>query len=126
MSDYHFSVEQISRGKGQSSVASAAYRSGEQLFSEYYGEYSDYTKKTGVILSEIMLPENAPAEFSDRQTLWNSVEGVEKNKKAQLAYSFDFSLQNEFTMEENIEIARKYIRENFVAKGMIVSGPSSG
>jgi len=119
MSDYHFCVKQVCRSKGQSSVSSAAYRSGERLYSEYYGEYSDYTNKTGIVLTGIMLPENAPEEFSDRQTLWNSVEVNEKNKKAQLAYSFDFSLQNEFTMEENIEIASEYIRENFVAKGMI-------
>ena len=66
-------------------MASAAYRSGEKLYSEYYGEYSDYTKKGGVLLTEILLPPNAPAEYSDRQTLWNAVENAERGKKAQLA-----------------------------------------
>ena len=79
-------------------MASAAYRSGEKLYSEYYGEYSDYTKKGGVLLTEILLPPNAPAEYSDRQTLWNAVENAERGKKAQLAYSFDIALQNEFTL----------------------------
>lgn len=39
---YHFHVTQIKRSAGQSAIASAAYRSGEKLHSEYYGE--DATK----------------------------------------------------------------------------------
>lgn len=35
---YHFHVTQIKRSAGQSAIASAAYRSGEKLHSEYYGE----------------------------------------------------------------------------------------
>jgi len=57
---YHFHVTQIKRSAGQSAIASAAYRSGEKLHSEYYGEDSDYTKKGGVICSEILLPFHAP------------------------------------------------------------------
>ena len=101
-------------------MASAAYRSGEKLYSEYYGEYSDYTKKGGVLLTEILLPPNAPAEYSDRQTLWNAVENAERGKKAQLAYSFDIALQNEFSLEENIALARQFLLEQFVSRGMIV------
>ena len=86
-------------------MAAAAYRSGEKLHSEYYGEGSDYTRKGGVICSEILLPVHAPPEYADRETLWNAVEKVERGKKAQLAYSFDIALQNEFSMEENINLA---------------------
>lgn len=104
---FHFHVTQIKRGAGQSAIASAAYRSGEKLHSEYYGEDSDYTKKGGVICSKILLPSYAPSSFSDRETLWNEVEKSECGKKAQLAYSFDIALQNEFSMQENIELARQ-------------------
>ena len=83
-----------------SAIASAAYRAGEKLYSEYYGEISDYTRKGGVICSEILLPSNAPPEYADRETLWNAVEKAERGKKAQLAYSFDIALQNEFSMQE--------------------------
>ena len=48
MALFHFTVTQTKRSKGQSAIASAAYRSGEKLYSEYYGEYSDYTRKRGV------------------------------------------------------------------------------
>ena len=117
---YHFHVTQIKRSAGQSAVAAAAYRSGEKLHSEYYGEDSDYTRKGGVICSEILLPPQAPPSFSNRETLWNAVEKVERGKKAQLAYSFDIALQNEFSMEENIELARQFLLDNFVSRGMVV------
>ena len=101
-------------------MASAAYRAGEKLHSEYYGEDSDYTRKGGVICSEILLPPQAPPSFSDRETLWNAVEKVERGKRAQLAYSFDIALQNEFSMEENINLARQFLLDNFVSRGMVV------
>ena len=69
MAIFHFTVTQTKRSKGQSAIASAAYRSGERLYSEYYGEYSDYTRKGGVICSDILLPSHAPKEYADRQTL---------------------------------------------------------
>ena len=90
------------------------------LYSERYGEYSDYTRKGGVICSHILLPPQAPPEYQDRQTLWNAVEEVERHKDAQLAYSFDIALQNEFSLEENIALARQFLLEQFVSRGMVV------
>lgn len=119
MALYHFHVGQIKRSAGRSAVEAAAYRAGEKLYSEYYGLTSDYTRKGGVIHSEILLPPHAPSEYADRQTLWNAVEEVERNKNAQLAYSFDIALQNEFSTDENITIARQFLLENFVSRGMI-------
>ena len=117
---FHFHVTQIKRSAGQSAVAAAAYRAGEKLHSEYYGEDSDYTRKGGVICSEILLPSHAPPEHADRETLWNAVEKAERGKKAQLAYSFDIALQNEFSMQENIALARQFLSDNFVSRGMVV------
>lgn len=116
---YHFHATQIKRSAGQSAIASATYRSGEKLFSEYYGEASDYTRKGGVSHSEILLPPHAPPEYADRQTLWNAVEKAEPHPQAQLAYSFDIALQNEFSLEENIALARQFLLEQFVSRGMI-------
>ena len=91
----------------------------EKLHSKYYGEDSDYTRKGGVICSEILLPSHAPPEYADRETLWNAVEKAERGKKAQLAYSFDIALQNEFSMKENIDLARQFLLQNFVSRGMV-------
>ena len=73
-------MTQIKRSAGQSAMAAAAYRAGEKLHSEYYGEDSDYTHKGGVICSEILLPPHAPPEYADRETLWNAVEKAELAK----------------------------------------------
>lgn len=119
MALYHYSLNHVKRSEGHTAIAAAAYRSGEKLYDRYYGEVQDYTKKGGVIMSEILMPDYVPERLADRETLWYEVENHENRKDAQLAYSFDFALQNELSMEENIEIARRYIMENFVAKGMI-------
>ena len=119
MALYHFHADLIRRSKGQAAVAAAAYRAGEKLHDEYYGEDADYTRKGGVVYTEILLPPQAPAKYKDRETLWNSVEKAEKHPKAQLAYSYDIALQNELTLEENIALARRFVQEQFVSKGMI-------
>lgn len=119
MALFHFHVGQVKRSAGQSAVECAAYRAGEKLYSEYYGLISDYTRKGGVIHTEILLPPHAPREYADRQTLWNAVEDAERNKNAQLAYSFDIALQNEFTLDVNIQLARQFLLDNFVSRGMI-------
>ena len=119
MALYHFHVGQIKRSAGRSAVECAAYRAGEKLYSEYYGLVSDYTRKGGVMYTEVLLPPHAPREYADRQTLWNAVEDAERNKNAQLAYSFDIALQNEFSIVENIALARQFLLDNFVSRGMI-------
>ena len=120
MALYHFHVDQVKRSEGRSAVASAAYRAGEKLHNLWDGETHDYTKKGGVVFTEIMLPPNVPEHFSDRSTLWNDLEQFEKRGDAHLAYSFDIAMQNEFTLEENIEFARQFVREQFLSAGMIV------
>ena len=120
MAIYHLSINVISRGKGKSAVAAAAYRAAEKLTNEYDGLTHNYKSKVGVIHSEIILPEHAPPEFSDRSTLWNSVEKIEKSKNSQLAREFDVALPEELTTEQNIELFREYCRKNFVDEGMCV------
>ncbi len=120
MALFHFSVTQVKRSAGQSAIAAAAYRAGEKLYSEYYSEVSDYTRKGGVIHADILLPDHAPIEYLDRQALWNAVEKAERGKKAQLAYSFDIALQNEFTREENMALAHQFLTEQLLSRGMIV------
>lgn len=120
MALFHFSVKQVKRSAGQSAIAAAAYRAGEKLYSAYYGEVNDFTRKGGVVYSDIILPSHAPTEYQDRQTLWNAVEKVEKGKKAQLAYSFDIALQNEFTTQENHDLIVQFLIEQFMKRGMVI------
>ena len=116
---FHFSVNIISRGKGKSAVASAAYISGEKIKNEWDGEVHDYHNKKGLLHSEIFLPEHVPKEFKDRSYLWNSVELNEKASNAQLARNFIIALPKELSFEENKKLITDFIQENFVSKGMI-------
>ena len=115
---YHLSIKIISRGKGKSAVAAAAYRSGERIKNEYDGEIHDYTHKGGIIYTEILLPDNAPPEYKDRSVLWNAVEQIEKNKNSQLAREIELALPKEFSKIKNKALVRAYVKKNFVDKGM--------
>ena len=110
----------MSRGKGKSAVAAAAYRSGEKLTNEWDGMTHDYTRKGGVVHTEIMLPPHAPPSFADRSTLWNSVELYEKAGNAQLAREIDAALPIELSREEQIRLVREYCSSQFVSRGMCV------
>ena len=116
---YHCIIKIVSRGKGKSAVAAAAYRSGEKLTNEWDGLTHDYTKKGGVVHSEILLPAHAPPAFSDRSTLWNSVELSEKSNNAQLAREVEIALPVELSREEQTRLVREYCSSQFVSKGMI-------
>ena len=117
---YHWNVGIVSRGKGKSAVAAAAYRSGEKLTNEWDGMTHDYTRKGGVVHTEIMLPPHALPSFSDRSTLWNSVELYEKAGNAQLAREIDAALPIELSREEQIRLVREYCSSQFVSRGMCV------
>jgi hypothetical protein len=115
---YHLSIKIVSRGKGKSSVAAAAYRAAEKIKNEYDGRIHDYTRKGGVVHTEILLPDNAPAEYQDRAVLWNAVEKIEKAKNSQLAREIKIALPVELTREQSISLAREYAKEHFVSAGM--------
>jgi Ti-type conjugative transfer relaxase TraA len=116
---YHLSAKVISRADGRSAVAAAAYRAGEELHDERLGRPHDFTHKAGVVHSEILLPEGAPAHLLDRATLWNTVEAGEKRKDAQLAREIEISLPRELSQPEAIRLAQDFVREEFVARGMV-------
>ena len=118
MAIYHCSIKIIKRSQGRSVVAAAAYRSGQRLTNEWDGITHDYTEKGGVVHSEILLPAHAPPEFSDRSTLWNSVEKIEKSRNAQLAREIEIALPAELNRNMQIELVRSYVRDTFVDSGM--------
>ena len=119
----HFPVKIVKRSKGRSAVEAAAYRSGTKLTNEWDGQTHDYTRKRGVVHTEIMLPPHAPPEFSDRATLWNSVEQIEKAKDSQLARDIEAALPRELSREQQLALIRSFVKDNFVDKGMSIWRP---
>ena len=118
MAIYHCTIKIISRGKGMSAVGASAYRSGEILKNEYDGITHDFTRKRGIVHTEILLPPHAPPDFADRSTLWNSVEKIEKAKNSQLAREIEVALPVELDREKQIQLVREYVQDNFVSAGM--------
>lgn len=118
MAIYHNSSKIISRSSGRSAVGASAYRSAEKIYNEYDGINHDFSRKDGVVYSEIMLPQQAKEEFKNRATLWNEVEKIEKSKNSQLAREVEVSLPKELSRAEQIQLVKSYVQDNYIKNGM--------
>jgi ATP-dependent exoDNAse (exonuclease V) alpha subunit len=127
---YHLRLKVHSRALGRapkpggatrrSAVAAAAYRSGERLYDLSQGTWFDYDKPD-VIHTEIMSPQSrqeVPWVF-DRQTLWNRVEASEKRVDAQLAREIEITLPRELSKDQQVELVRQFVRDQFISQGMV-------
>ena len=121
MALFSWSMQIIKRSSGRSVVAAAAYRAGERLHDARQGRTHDYSKRTGVEHTEILLPDDAPAwvQSIDRETLWNRVEAGEKRKDAQTARELRIMIPRELDPPQRIQVVRDYLTGSFVAKGMV-------
>ncbi|TBG08422.1 hypothetical protein ELG79_36490 [Rhizobium leguminosarum] len=109
----------VKRSAGQSAVAAAAYRAGQRLEDETGAVVHDYSRRRGIAHSEILLPAGAPEWLADRQRLWNHVQAIEKRRDAQLAREINMALPAELAAPDRLALVRGFVREQFVAKGMI-------
>ena len=121
MALFSMRVQQIRRSAGQSPVAAAAYRAGEKLFDERQGIVHDYTRKSGVVHNEIMVPDSAPAwaRKISREALWNMVDKRERRKDSQTAREIRIMIPRELAPAARINLVRDYVKRNFVDLGMI-------
>ncbi|MDG5473702.1 MobQ family relaxase [Jeotgalibacillus sp. ET6] len=118
MTIYEFSAQVLSRSNGQSSVASAAYRSGERLLDERTGQttfYKRYLQPETMIIS----PSHAPEWVHDRNRLWNEAEKSETRKNSQIAREIKVSLPTELSAEQQTDLIKDYVHTQFVYNGMI-------
>ena len=118
MAIYHLEAKIVSRGAGRSAVAAAAYLSCSRMLNEYDGVQHDYTRKQGLGWRQVFLPTTAPAEWLDRETLWNAVEETETAKDSRLAREFVAALPIELSREDQIRLLQDFLKEQFVADGM--------
>src|SRR5690242_10484850 len=138
---YRLSVSVISRGGARSALASAAYRAAERLVelgrdaitsavgaAAYRsgaelagdgGQAFDFSRKRGVVHSEIVLPEGAPVWMGDRERLWNAVEASERRKDARLARETQLALPRELDREAQLGLVRDFVAEQMVGRGMV-------
>ena len=104
------STKSISRGSGQSAVASASYRAGVALVDQRYGKTHDYSKRHGVMSADIILPSALAAANADidRSELWNKAESAEKRVDARVAREWLVNLPHELNEKDRKEIAHKF------------------
>ena len=118
MAIYHWESKVITRGEGRTVCGAAAYMSCSRLYNDYDGIQHDYTRKGGLVWEQVFLPPMAPAEWNDRETLWNAVEANEKSKDSQLAREFIVALPVELDAAAQIDLLAGFIQSAFVADGM--------
>lgn len=129
MAIYHFSAQILSRAPqaqadgrerpGSNAVAAAAYRSGERLTDRQTGRAHDYSRRRGVVHSEIMVPEGSADWLRNRQQLWNAVERAEFRRDAQLAREFNMALPHELDPGQRLQLVREFVAREFVGRGMV-------
>ena len=89
-----------------------------RIYNDYDGVQHDYTRKQGLVWQQVFLPDMAPAEWTNREVLWNAVEEAEKTKDSRLAREFVVALPVELSKDEWITLLTDFIQANFVAEGM--------
>ena len=149
MAVYRLSASIVSRGAGRSAIAAAAYRAADvivehtQAFSQALaaaayragavltqdgerggkaaaGLVHDYSRKQGVVHSEILAPAAAPVWMYDRERLWNAVEAAEKRKDSQLARELLLTLPRELGRQQQLDLVRGFAQAQLVTRGMVV------
>lgn len=112
MAIYHCSMKPVSRSGGRSAVAAIAYRTASRIVNERDGLVHDFTRKAGVVHTEIVLPEGTDAKWAlDRSVLWNAVEFAEKRKDARLAREFEIALPHELNADQQLVLVRAFARD---------------
>lgn len=119
MASYHLSAQPVKRSDGRSVVAMAAYRAGVLLKDERRNVDADYRRRQGVLHAEIMAPQGSADWLYDREELWNAVERMEVRRDAQLAREINMALPHELNDEQRLALVRDFVREQFVALGMV-------
>ena len=108
----------VSRGAGRSAVAAAAYLSCSRMLNEYDGVQHDYTRKQNLVWQQVFLPAAAPAEWQNREILWNAVEENEKTKDSRLAREFVVALPIELSKAQWERLLSDFVSDTFVSDGM--------
>lgn len=115
MAIFHLQIKSISRGDGRSATGAAAYRAGERIRDERTGVLHNYSRRTDVSHSEILLPSALQgadvAWAAQRASLWNAAEQVEPRRNARVAREYQVALPAELNAEQRLQLARAFSRE---------------
>ena len=116
MAIYHCTTKTVNRSSGRTAVASMAYRAGEKLKDERTGLTHDFTRKEGVIYTEIL--SNLDTEL-DRSQVWNLAEKSESRKDARTAREWVIALPDELDEKQRKELAKEFAKSLVDRYGVI-------
>jgi len=115
----------ISRAKGRSATAAAAYRAAEKIVDERTGITNDYERKKGV-LDKLMFNNQGLS----RSDLWNLAELAEKRSDSRVAREWILALPHELMRDSHQRIIERFsqslINRYQVAIDVCVHAPSRG
>ena len=112
MAIFMASTKSISRAKGQSAIAAAAYRAGDKLLDEdkNHGKTHDYKKRSGVLSADIILPTALDGCEIGRAELWNMAERNETRKNSRVAREWLVALPHELSEQDRKDLAHDFAR----------------
>jgi hypothetical protein len=117
----------VQRSKGGSSTAAAAYRAGAKIVDAATGEVHDYTRKQGVLHTQLMLP---GGQQVDRGEFWSGVELHHKRGDAVTARELRVALPAELDGPQRNALAERigqHLVEHYgVAADVCVHAPDRG
>ena len=117
MAIYHCTTKTVNRSSGRTAIASMAYRAGEKLKDERTGLTHDFTKKDGVVHTEIL--SNLDIEIK-RSELWNLAEKSENRKDARTAREWVIALPDELNPDQRKDLAKAFAR-SFVDRHNVIA-----
>lgn len=114
MAHFHASLTCLSRSKGHSAVAAAAYRSGQSGRDLRTNMVHDFTRRKVVTFSQIFVPDGA--QKCDRFDYWNQAEAAERRKNSTVARDLVLSLPVELphaARVQLIEVMAKWLNDRY-------------
>jgi len=117
---FHLCVVPMSRSTGKSSVAKAAYITGDKLTDARTGKLHDYTRRGGVEAVLHAQLKDAPEWSRDVAQAWNAVEAIEARKNSQTAKVIDgLAFPHGIDAEARKRMLTDFTREEFGRKGLL-------
>ncbi|TNC68780.1 MobA/MobL family protein [Rubellimicrobium roseum] len=94
----HFEIRNMSRGRGHSAIAAAAYRTAARLFDERTGRWHDYRKKRDVLSVETIGFDGSVEE------LWQAAEAAETRTNSRVAREWLIALPCELLLHVQVRL----------------------
>ena len=123
-------ITAIGRSEGRSATSAVAYRACCAIHCEREDRVHDYTRKQGLEVSGIVVPQGAPDWASNRAALWNAAEMRERNGKrgpnagkfkadAKVAREFMFAFPVELSLAGRLKVAESVARHLAGTHGIV-------